>query len=185
MVMCLHNSVNTFPGTSVFAMGREFEPSNLVRLKEGEGAMDILAGDSLERWGDYTGIQRDYAHTGRVWLAGSFGRQQGTSQTWIACVSNQDPMLGTAVPEKPATKVYPNPGSYFFMEFDLPQNGEVRVQLFASDGKKIIDAPQHLMAGQQRIRINPGAAVGLYRLVVRDSQGGILLNESLVVENTQ
>lgn len=182
MVMCLHNSQNSFPGTSVFAMGRDYTPSDLVRLKAGEGAMDILAGDSLERWGDYTGIQRDYAHTGRVWLAGSYGREQGTSQTWMACVSNQDPMLGVAPEELPETRVYPNPGSYFYLEFPLTESGEVRVQLYAADGKMLFDRPQSLMAGKQRIRINPGTAVGVYKLVVRDAQGGILLHESIVVE---
>jgi cytochrome c-type biogenesis protein CcmH/NrfF len=39
-------------------------------LKSGESAVDILQ-DSVERWGDYTGIQRKFNEPNTAWISGS------------------------------------------------------------------------------------------------------------------
>ncbi|MHB1278087.1 MAG: T9SS type A sorting domain-containing protein [Bacteroidia bacterium] len=183
MVMCLHNSQNSYPGTSAFSLGRDWTFSNLVRLKEGEGAMNILFGDSLERWGDYTGIQRDYGKTGRVWIAGSFGKANGTSQTWIAAVGNSDPQLGfETIPSLPYT-LYPNPGKLIYLNFELFMDMEVEVSLIDAQGKSLFIQKQNLIAGKQKLRLNTGEVPGVYFLLVKDDKGRELIREKVLVSH--
>lgn len=183
VVMCLHNSQNSYPGTSAFSLGRNWTFSNLVRLKEGEGAMNILLGDSLERWGDYTGIQRDYGRTGRVWIAGSFGKANGASQTWIAAVGNSDPQLGLeTIPTLPYT-LYPNPGKLVYLSFELAIDMDIEVSLTDMQGKILFSQRQHLIAGKQKLRLNTAAIPGVYILCVKDKNGREIIREKLVVDN--
>lgn len=181
VVMCLHNSPNSYPGTSAFSLGRDWTFSNLVRLKEGEGAMNILFSDSLERWGDYTGIQRDHGKMGRVWIAGSFGKANGTSQTWIAAVGNSDPQLGfETIPSLPYS-LYPNPGKLVYLSFELLTDMEVEVNLIDAQGKVLFVQKQTLIAGKQKLRLNTGDVPGIYFLCVRDEKGRELIREKVVV----
>lgn len=181
IVMCLHNSQNSFPGTSAFALGRDWTFSDLVRLKEGEGAMNVLFSDSLERWGDYTGIQRDYARTGRVWIAGSFGKANGISQTWIAAVGNSDPQLALKPIPSLSYSLYPNPGKLVNLTFELTDNREVEVSLIDGQGKVVFVKKQALTAGRQKLRFNAGEVPGVYFLIVKDENGNELIREKLVV----
>lgn len=183
IVMCLHNSQNSYPGTSAFSLGRDWTFSNLVRLKEGEGAMNVLFSDSLERWGDYTGIQRDYGKTGRVWIAGSFGKANGTSQTWIAAVGNSDPQLGLeTIPALPYT-LYPNPGKLVYIQFELARDTEVEVILIDANGRSLFTQKQTLIAGKQKLRLNTGEVPGIYFLLIRDDKGREMIREKVVVSH--
>ncbi len=47
--------------------------SPVVTVKQGELSINRLT-DSLERWGDYTGVQPKYNEEGVVWMSGSYGR---------------------------------------------------------------------------------------------------------------
>lgn len=181
VVMCLHNSQNSYPGTSVFSMGRDFTPSNLVRAKEGLGMMRVLVSDSLERWGDYTGIQRSYSQLGKVWFAGSYGLASGGSQTWIAAVGNEDPMLSVSPLDINDSRVYPNPGAKFTLEFELIEDTEIQVLLFDVKGQEVFSKFQNLHAGKQQLDFLPGASSGNYILLVKSKKSEILLREKLFV----
>lgn len=183
VVMCLHNSENSYPGTSVFSMGRNGEFSDLVRVKEGEGMMKVLLGvDSLERWGDYTGIQRDYSHTGHVWIAGSYGLFSGASQTWIARIGNSDPQLGINDQSYQKGFIYPNPSKHFNLVFSTEKAQRIDVQLMDIKGQEVFHQSQYLIAGEQHLGIEPGIHKGIYLIIVKDAAGNILLNEKLQVE---
>ncbi len=182
MVMCLHNSQNSYPGTSVFAVGRDFSPSDLLRLKEGEGPMNILFSDSLERWGDYTGIQRDYGMEGRVWLAGSFGRSNQLSQTWIAAVRNTDQQLGVEPGPQNDSRVYPNPGSRFTVEFSLAENARVQVLLTDMQGREVLNRYEYLSAGMQRVELQTAMSEGQYVLIIRGEDQRLILRKQIQVK---
>jgi len=181
IVMCLHNSQNSYAGTSVFSMGRDFTPSNLVRVKEGLGMMRVLVNDSLERWGDYTGVQRSYSHTGKVWFAGSYGLASGGSQTWIASAGNEDPSLSVPQAKQLEHTAFPNPGKQFTLSFALEQDQEIGLFVYDMKGQLILHKNQELMAGEQELKINPGAEAGTYLLLVKAADGSVLIQERLVV----
>ncbi len=174
VVLCLHNSKNAYPGSSVFLMDRDFQPSNLLQLKEGEGAMDILASDSLERWGDYTGAHRRYSHPGEVWVAGSFGRSNGTSQTWVAQILNTDPALGLDIAQKNFDySLFPNPGTTAKLRFTLEQAGDLRILIRDMQGKVILDRNTLVSAGEQELTLAQDLKSAVY--LVEVYQGSQLL----------
>jgi len=183
IVMCLHNSQKGYPGTSVFSMGRDFTPSNLVRAKEGLAMMNVLTKDSLERWGDYTGIQRSYSQVGKVWFAGSYSLASGGSQTWIGAAANQDPTLSVLPPQFRSNHIYPNPGKQFILKFDLAKDERIELILYDMKGQIILQQIQVLHAGNQELTIHPGATDGTYLLLVKGTDGSVLIRERLVVSN--
>lgn len=89
---------------------------------------------SPERWGDYTGIAREYGATApRVWMAGAFGAntppRKASYGTHIAALQS-----GNALPVLPLSnfnpRVYPNPTtSQFQCAFTLEQAGVLRIDL--------------------------------------------------------
>lgn len=109
MITFSHVSPNHFPGTSVAYVDRNFNVSAPVFVKQGEGNVRLL-NDSVERWGDYTGIQRKYNELGVAWLSGSWGNASGQNRTWISRVIANDASLGIIKNETGlSNKVYPNP----------------------------------------------------------------------------
>ncbi len=112
-----HSSRSIFPGTSAAFMPSFDDYIDRVVVKEGTAYINVLTSrsDSIERWGDYTGIQSRYNDPRAVWLSGSFGIRTGISNshhTWVGEVR-----LATAdVNERPSLLVsrslsYPNPSS--------------------------------------------------------------------------
>ncbi|MDX5321709.1 MAG: T9SS type A sorting domain-containing protein, partial [Bacteroidota bacterium] len=182
IIMCLHNSPNTYPGTSVFYQDRHGDFSDLLRLKEGEGMMNVLLSDSLERWGDYTGIQTDYSTPGSVWIAGSFGLKSGGSQTWIARVSNSDPTLSVMEAAGFSPQLYPNPAQIFTLEFEVNKSQKIMVELFDVGGKRVLHQSQDLLAGRQKLTLDPGLVSGVYFLKVMDENGEVIVSEKLILD---
>lgn len=186
MIVCLHASPDIFPGTSVILMDRDFEPSEAVRVKEGEGAMNILFSDTLERWGDYTGIQTKYNEPGAVWMAGSFGRTNGQSQTWIAKAVNTDPQIGMeekASGDAPML-VYPNPSRHFRMELEIKEAGFYSFEILDVRGTLIWKQQQNLQGHKFVADINLDTVKpGIYFIRVMDGSGNKISTQSLVVSD--
>ncbi|OYU94858.1 MAG: hypothetical protein CFE21_14310 [Bacteroidetes bacterium B1(2017)] len=137
MITFSHVSSKQFPGTTVVYVDRNFNVSGPVFVKKGEGNIRVI-GDTVERWGDYTGIQRKYNELGVAWLNGSWGTVGSQNRTWIGRVQTNDPLSGVeaSVSEHAPIKVYPNPSSEILhFEFELTQKKMLRVELSSMDGK--------------------------------------------------
>jgi hypothetical protein len=109
-----------------------------VIVKKGETIISML-GDTVERWGDYTGIQRKYNEPGYVWLNGSLGKQN-VNLTWVSRVRNTDPISG--IRETAAgissTKLYPNPAhEYVQVDFQLEQGMILEFDLMSMNGQRV------------------------------------------------
>jgi hypothetical protein len=61
-------------------------------VKNGTSVINNFS-DSIERWGDYTNIQRIYNEPNSAFLTGSWG-EANLMRTWIAKVSVKDPTTG-------------------------------------------------------------------------------------------
>src|SRR5690606_9773567 len=110
-----HVSENTMPGMSAVYMNYSGTFSPLTRIKEGKRSINEL-NDTMERWGDYSGVQRKYNEDRAFWMAGTYGDL--INRTSIARVLNADPALGVK-PEVPSSlKVYPNPSTEY-VEIDF------------------------------------------------------------------
>ncbi|MFT7591312.1 MAG: hypothetical protein ACI9UJ_001235, partial [bacterium] len=111
-----HSSELHFPGTSAVlhnrVIGEKSIFSPVVPIKLGELSIDRLT-DSMERWGDYTGIQAKYNEEGVVWMSGSYGRpfSQGSSRgrNGVQVGSVKVDNMLTVLPNETSVILLPNP----------------------------------------------------------------------------
>ena len=70
-----YSSLTDFPGVAAVYHDNQGNYSDYKIVKAGEDYSDALPG-SYERWGDYFGLQRNYAQPGSVYSFGCYGKQQ-------------------------------------------------------------------------------------------------------------
>lgn len=170
MITFSHVSAKHFPGTSVVYVDRNFNISAPVFVKRGEGSIALL-GDTVDRWGDYTGIQTKFDEPGVCWLNGSWGTASGQNRTWIARVVNKDPLLGiqdgSAFSEM---NLFPNPASEEFrFRFSSREKLLVDIELYDSKGNRLaILNKDWVRPGENELRFSAQhLQAGIYLLVVK------------------
>ncbi|MCO6494468.1 MAG: T9SS type A sorting domain-containing protein [Bacteroidetes bacterium] len=137
-----HVSENHFPGSSIIYMNNSKEYSNIIRIKNGEGLINTFLNDSTERWGDYTGIQRDYSNPGFFWTSGSFGNKFDKNSTWINKVLIND-MNVSIQPAKIKYRVenaFPNPAKDILqLELFFVQTGKFSIKIIDMNGRIVFE----------------------------------------------
>ena len=116
-------------------------------LHKGESAINILSGD-IERWGDYSGIQRKYDEPCRVWISGMFGKSTQNG-SWISGVAVSD-TCKIGEPNPPFTdlemmdnnknnlSLYPNPSEEITsIDFALNKSSKIKIEVYSINGTKI------------------------------------------------
>ncbi|KAB2817545.1 T9SS type A sorting domain-containing protein [Phaeocystidibacter marisrubri] len=83
-----HTSATDFAGVSAVYYSNDGQYSDVLRIKEGEGVVKRLAGG--DRWGDYFGIQHDFAHPGNVYVAGFYGTSDNSNSAFFAQLTSPD-----------------------------------------------------------------------------------------------
>ncbi len=165
--------------------------SSSVQVKAGTTYVDhngnISAGQTA-RWGDYTGITRDYS-TNTVWIAGHFGTHQAPSyynvfNSWLANIGRSDQPANLDTKEFAKNiEVFPNPAPrYFRIKFKLTKPEFLSVDLYSLNGKRI----QTLLQD----KVKPGTNVfsfdttplapGEYFLQIKTSNE-IIKNEKIII----
>lgn len=135
-----HASENHFPGSSIVYMNDNKEYSEIIRMKEGVGLINTFLPDSIERWGDYTGIQRDYGHPGTFWTTGSFGDKFNKNSTWINKISVNDKNVGTPtiMHQTRIVNAFPNPAKDILqLELFLVNKGKFSIRIIDITGKVV------------------------------------------------
>ena len=167
-----HSSENHFPGSSVVYMDNGGNYSNIIRMKEGLGLINTFLPDSIERWGDYTGIQRDYRQPGAFWTAGSYGQANNTVGTWINKVIVNDMNVNTTQikPIQREINAFPNPAKDLFqLSFYIENAGNFTIQLIDVQGKVVfIENKEASEIGQYLFNMNIGhlsSGVYFYRII--------------------
>lgn len=138
MITLSYVSKNNFPGTIALFVDRNLEYSDPVIVKQGLTSINML-GDTLERWGDYTGIQRKYNELGIFYLNGSYG-SGSNNMTWIGKVKSTDPRLGLSRNDNThrVATVYPNPARNFAqVEFTLNRAERMQFNLLDQQGRLV------------------------------------------------
>ncbi len=138
MITFSHVSPTQFPGTSVVFVDRDGNISAPVFVKTGLSNIALL-GDSVDRWGDYTGNQRKYNEPGVCWINGSYGKQNGNF-TWIAKIKSNDIKLSQPeiVEQHSQFVISPNPvPEVAKVTFEMKESGIISFQLFDASGKLV------------------------------------------------
>lgn len=110
--------------------------SDWLVLAEGQGIIDF---DFLtvERWGDYTGCQRDYGAPGIVWTGSSFS--DGTRYEARTTVLSKSQETSTVeVDETRPAVVTPNPVSQrMTVMMEVPRKERLHLALYSSEGRLV------------------------------------------------
>ena len=131
-----HSSENEFAGFSAVYVTEEMEVSDRILIKAGLNIINVM-GDSIERWGDYSGSQPLYDDLGTIWAVGSYGLSNNGHGTWIAELRTPDMSADITTPEVEVhSHLYPNPISeQLTIEFNLNKAELVRLELFDVNGR--------------------------------------------------
>jgi hypothetical protein len=156
--------------------------SPLVVAKGGASYIDAING--VDRWGDYTGVQRRYNENGVVWMAGTFGKSNRLPGTWIA--EFHHPLIVDAEPIPPADAfeavAYPNPAiDMMFVEFGLDADAFLDISIWDAQGRLVKTLLRdRVRAGTNRIHFSTQPlAAGIYYLRIADSEK--VLSEKKIV----
>lgn len=181
-----HSGPEHYPGTSVvFHNGVGGLPgiySDILIVKHGDSVINTFLADSIERWGDYTDIQREYDEPGVVWLAGSYGDDIARNNIWIARIVSQNDIK---IVDKIIT--YPNPTSgALHIAANFEKEEKVDLQIIDAQGKVVKSLnDQRVVPGAYELLIHTdGLSFGIYFLVIKDESGAILHRERIVVDIT-
>lgn len=180
-----YTSVNDTNGISCLYMNNEEDYSNLTKLHRGIRAIDRLNGN-IDRWGDYTGIQRKYDDPCRTWISGMYGKI-GSNGSWITSTAVSDtcrerlPYLFL----EPSFKngiLFPNPGNELIQyDFTLEESLDLRISIYSLDGRLVNILYEDLVkSGPNRLTFNINSlSIGSYILVI-DNNNDRLYTKKLI-----
>ncbi len=184
IIVVSHCSPTRNPGGSAFYSDGLGEYSEFVSIIEGQRAIDMLSG-SIERWGDYIGIQRLYHQPGSVWISCSYGRPGNVNEAWIAKLARQEGSVATHdhSKEKINMVTYPNPtDDYVQIDIDNTEGKRFNIILYDASGRPIqalYDGPANY-PGKANINFSTHALpAGQY--VVKVMVDGVLLAAKSIV----
>lgn len=170
MITFSHCGEKVKPGTSVLYYDNNGEYSELVMSKEGEGYINSFIIDSMERWGDYTAIQRRYNNPDEFWVVGSYGRNTNVAGTWVSKITMNDPMVGLndLTNNRSVDPAFPNPViNLFTIPFELNEPAQVKVVITDASGREVLQLNEFQESGKQKAFINTSNfATGIYYYTV-------------------
>jgi hypothetical protein len=157
--------------------------SPLAIARGGASYIDALTG--LDRWGDYTGVQKKYDESGVVWMAGTFGKSNRLPGTWIAEFHHPSIVGLPTAPFDNGIEVtaYPNPTpDMLFVEFTLESDAFLDISIWDAQGRVVKTLVRDLVrAGKSRLSFSTGPlANGAYTL--RIQEGDRLINAQPIVK---
>lgn len=182
-----HSSVNHYPGTSVIYMNGGLEYSEIIKTKTGVGLINTFLPDSMERWGDYTGIQRNYSLPGGFWLSGSFGDQFNKNGTWVNHVQINDMNVGEEelVAQKQTHKAFPNPVSDVFrIQFQSGTTSDISCDFRDVNGKVVYSKfYNQVQEGDLYFDLNvSGYAPGIYFYTIHIKNTNQQINGKFIIQ---
>jgi hypothetical protein len=185
MITFSHVSRSKFPGNSAIYADWNGELSAPVHLRKGDGNINVLQ-DTIERWGDYTGIQPVYNKLGECIITNSYGVASGGHNTWVSRVKSNDVRLGVKQNTKETAQqvnLYPVPAQeYAQIEFNLTENMILTFSLIDIQGKSTIDLLRDKgKAGTNKFTFNTSSLPnGVYILNVNNNEKNIISKRIVV-----
>ena len=171
-----YTSTSDTNGVSCVYMNNNKIYSNFTKLHRGNRAIDRLNGN-IDRWGDYSGIQRKYDDPCRTWISGMFGKI-GSNGSWISSISTSDtcreplPFLFLE-PAYTQGVLFPNPSKDFVnYDFSIKENLDLKISIFSIEGKLVTVLYNDLVnSGPNRLSFNiTKLRVGSYLLIIENNE---------------
>lgn len=134
----LQSSVNLYPGYGALVTDGNGSYSPLKNVKD--GLSYHFAFNGTQRWGDYTGSQRDYGAPGKVWVNGSYALLNHKTSTWLAQLSLSPPPANVPVVNSPSRNLnlYPNPSQQnITLQFEVADYAVCNFEIYDVQGKLV------------------------------------------------
>lgn len=186
IIIASHASITRNPGFSGCYVDGYGNYSDWVTVKEGQKPIDMRDFLTVERWGDYCGVQRIYHQPGRVYASASYGRYDNSNNTWVGLLARPEVNVGidkSAEKEKIIVKTYPNPSTdWFEISFSLKSLKDITILIHHVDGNfQNVLAHQTLNAGAHILRFNlQTQPAGSYIIQIKD--GNKILTQQKVIK---
>ena len=174
-------------GLACIYMDNNYNYSPMKKLNTGDRAIDRLSGN-IDRWGDYSGIQRKYNEPCKVWLSGMYGKIS-TNGSWISSVSVSDtcreplPHLFLE-PSFRDGSLFPNPAVEMVnYDFTTLESNNLLIQLWSLEGKLItVLYDDFVNEGPNRLSFNISSLnIGAYLLTI--SKNGEIIHRKKLIRN--
>jgi hypothetical protein len=182
MISLSHVSPRSFPGNSLVYVDRNLNISTSAIMKQGESNI-LLIGDSVERWGDYGGIQLKYNEPGKVYYNGSFGFNND-NRTWVGISKNTDSKLSNKeqIANTNDVSVYPLPAKeYMTVDFSLEEKSVLNFYIIDMQGKETLLLTDRAKAGLNRFTFNAlNLTNGYYQLLIKDGEKTIISKKIVI-----
>ena len=147
-------------GVACCYMDNSSNYSDRIMLKSGDAPINSFVSGSIDRWGDYFGIQRMYSEPCKVWMSGMYGKISSNA-SWVSKVAvsdtcrNPDPIVSFDPPYNNGI-LFPNPAvDWMIYDFSVDEIQMVSIGLFDIKGKlvKVLFEDQ-ISAGENRLTFN-------------------------------
>jgi hypothetical protein len=182
IIFFLHSDTTNFPGNSAVTTDGNGQYSPVTQVKAGLGYIDVLSG--MERWGDYSGIQRRYDAGGTCWVNGMYGQSSHLHATWISEIGvTPDVGIAETATEKPVAEIFPNPfNETFQVIFTTHAAQTVRIVIYDASGREVsVLLNDHLNEGKFQFAFSTGPlAPGIYLLRAETADGSVLFTNRIV-----
>ncbi len=180
-----HCITDSFPGTSVLLKVGNGDYSDVVSVKDGTSIINVLA-DTVERWGDYTNVQRMYNNPNRAYLSGSWGKNGGNN-CWVSIIENIEWPLGTTVANVATeSSVFPNPipEKKFTTRFENEQARHLKFEIFDMQGKRIsLMLDTYIKKGRNEFSFNTdNLSTGNYVFSISTREGLKIATHKITIE---
>ncbi len=170
MIAFLRSGDDIYPEFRVVHCDQNMDWSSSTLVQEGDTYVDLIT-STTERWGDYTGICRQYTNATypAIWMNGCYGGNVGSLNTYHTFRSKIAKVYAvktaTEMPEnqRPVSKTFPLPlKDAFTHEFILSNGQKINIEVLDDNGKLIKKLfNDYLPTGKQTLsftvdNLNPG-----------------------------
>ncbi|MBK9107605.1 MAG: T9SS type A sorting domain-containing protein [Saprospiraceae bacterium] len=185
MIKFARSAADDYPETRVVHVDDNFNWSGSTYVK-GLWEVECFSGNDVQRWGDYSGICRNYSmNAPSVLVAGAHGNFDGEWESHAAEVHDSGPVANRDVKDEVKLVVWPNPvQKRISFTFQAPETGLAKVICTSEDGtiiKELLKSTAQL--GENTFSMNTeGLVSGVYILSIVQNQQ-ILANEKIVIQH--
>lgn len=183
IINMLKSAVNVFPGNAALITDGNGNYSDIIDVKKGLGYHYYLNG--TQRWGDYTGSQRNYNTPGNVWVNGSYAKETHTVSTWIAHLGLLPPpaLVQPVDVAGQSIEVYPNPlSAQMMVRFSLTSPQFCSFDLYDYGGRFVAKLLEELVKPGVNIFTFSTAPLAAGEYLLRITSGGNPVSVSKVVK---
>jgi len=173
-----------FPEVDIVKCDSSLTFSQSVTVALGKAAVE--GNQTNERWGDYTGMARQYSGS-NCYFSGSYGSTSNQYQTEIAEIGSKLSGISESLasPEKNVS-VFPNPVTDIYtLKFNLEQKSHINISVTDMEGRRVALLYDGIPpAGDQTFSFNKaGLAPGVYSLIIKSDSAAFITKKIVVQEN--